>query len=206
MSKRGLQVERDVWTTEEFGVSYQGAVGALLADGTVPAPVYFDSASGPGGRSVSQWSVYDGRQGRPRAAVLRAVCSCGWAGPQHRLDWEMIGGDELAEAGDGPAAACERDWDGHTAEVAAQAVPLPEVVTVLLERLEVEIDKLTATSPVAALRAVRALEVLAGRLGYWAARGTRSDHDAGQAAAALGLSEREARRLMARLGGWASHA
>ncbi|MFJ5548723.1 hypothetical protein [Streptomyces sp. NPDC093225] len=203
---RGFKVERDVWATDEFGVSHQGAVGVLLADGTVPKPVYFDSASGTGGRSVSQWSVYDGRQGRPRAAVLRAVCSCGWAGPRHHLDWDVIGGDELAEAGDGQAAACERDWDGHTADVAAKAVPLPEAVTVLLEQLEVEIDKLTATSPVAALRAVRGLEVLAGRLGYWAARGSRSDHDAEQAAAALGLSEREARRLMARLGGWTSHA
>ncbi|MFJ5552500.1 hypothetical protein [Streptomyces sp. NPDC093225] len=199
-------MERDVWTTDEFGGSHQGAVGVLLADGTIPDPVYFDSASGPGGRSVAQWSVYDGRQGRPRAAVLRAVCSCGWVGSQHCLDWDVIGGDELAEAGDGQAAACERGWDAHTADVAAAAVPLPEAVTILLEQLETEIDKLTATSPVAALRAVRALEVLAGRQGYWAARGIRSNHDAGQAAAALGLSEREARRLIARLGVWTPHA
>ncbi|MFJ5548738.1 hypothetical protein [Streptomyces sp. NPDC093225] len=192
--------------TDEFGASHEGAVGVLVEDGTVPDPVYFDSVSGPGGRSVSQWSVYDGRQGRPRAAVLRAVCSCGWAGQRHRLEWEMTGADELAEAGDGQAAACERDWDGHTAEVAARAVPLPETVTVLLEQVEVEIDKLTATSPVGGVRAVRALEILAGRLGYWAARGARSDRDAGQAATALGLSEGAARRLLARLGGWSPHA
>ncbi|SEE59267.1 hypothetical protein [Streptomyces sp. TLI_105] len=112
-------VERDVWLTDEFGASHQGAVDVLLADGTVPGPVYFDTASGTGGRSVLQWSVYDGRHRRPRAAGLCAVCSCGWAGPQHALDWDLIGGYELTEAGDGQAAACERDWDAHTADVAA---------------------------------------------------------------------------------------
>ncbi|MDD9381261.1 hypothetical protein M8Z33_32345 [Streptomyces sp. ZAF1911] len=197
---------RETWTTEEFGSSHAGAVGVLLADGTVPDPVYFDSASGPGGQAVAQWSVYDGRETHvPRAAVLRAVCSCGWAGPEHRLDWEAIGEQDLDDGGEDQAEACLNDWDGHTSQVEARAVPLPETVSTLLERLEEEIDKLTKSSPVAAVRAARRLEVVAERVGYWAARGTASDLDTAQAAVHLGLDEGSARKLMARFGGWSPY-
>ncbi|MFD9303030.1 hypothetical protein ACFWCB_10200 [Streptomyces sp. NPDC060048] len=199
---------RETWTTEEFGTSHAGAVGVLLADGSVPDPVFFDSASGSGGEAVSQWSVYDGRQSNARrAAALRAVCSCGWVGPEYRLDWEAIGDQDqgLADGGDDQADACLRDWDGHTGQVEATTVPLPETVTTLLERLEEEIDKLTKTAPVAAVRAARRLEVTAERVGYWAARGTAGDLDTAQAATALGLDEDAARRLMARFGRWSPY-
>ncbi|MFD8984086.1 hypothetical protein [Streptomyces sp. NPDC059564] len=198
--------ERESWTTEEFGASHEGAVGVLLEDGSVPGPVYFDSCSGSGGQSVSQWSVYDGHTPRvPRAAALRAVCSCGWTGPEHRLDWEAIGETDLEEGGEEQADGCLRDWDGHTADVEATTVPLPETVTTLLERLEAEIDKLTKTSPVAAVRAARRLEVTAGRVGYWAARGAQHNLTPVQAAAALGLDENAARKLMARFGRWSPY-
>ncbi|MFE9560214.1 hypothetical protein ACFYM0_03815 [Streptomyces sp. NPDC006487] len=197
---------RETWTTEEFGSSHAGAVGVLLADGTVPDPVYFDSASGPGGQSVSQWSVYDGRWPHtPRAAALRAVCSCGWAGTARRLDWEAIGDQDLDDGGEDQADACLKDWAAHTDQVEARAVPLPETVTTLLESLEEEIGKLTKTSPVAAVRAARRLEVTAERVGYWAARGTANDLDTGRAATALGLDEDAARKLMARFGRWSPY-
>lgn len=197
---------RETWTTEEFGTSHAGAVGVLLADGTVPDPVYFDSASSSRGEAVSQWSVYDGRWPHtPRAAALRAVCSCGWAGPEHRLDWEAIAGQDLDDGGEDQADACLRDWDGHTAQVEATTVPLPEGITTLLEQLEEEIDKLTQTAPVAAVRAARRLEIAAERVGYWAARGTAGDLDTARAAAALGLDEDAARRLMARFGRWSPY-
>lgn len=197
---------RETWTTEEFGSSHAGAVGVLLADGTVPDPVYFDSASGGGCEAVAQWSVYDGRWPHaPRAAALRAVCSCGWAGEEHRLDWEAMGEQELDDGGEDQAEACLKDWDGHTGEVEARSVPLPETVATLLERLEEEINKLTKSSPVAAVRAARRLEVVAERVGYRAARGTASDLDAAQAAVHLGLDEDAARKLMARFGGWSPY-
>ncbi|WP_411105276.1 hypothetical protein [Streptomyces sp. cmx-4-9] len=169
--------------------------------------MYVDTGSGSAGRSVTRWSVYDGSSPRiPRAAVLRAVCSCGWTGPEHRLDGVSIAGEGLEEAGDEQADACERDWDGHTARVEAGAVPLPESVTVLLEQLEEEIDRLTRTSPAAAVRAARQLEVTAERVGYWAARGTRADLTTAQAAAALGVDEQAAIHLMARFGRWSPYA
>ncbi|MFD9302143.1 hypothetical protein ACFWCB_05475 [Streptomyces sp. NPDC060048] len=118
----------------------------LLADGTIPDPVYFDSASGSRGEAVSQWSVYDGHWPHtPRAAALRAVCSCGWTGPEHRLDWTAIGDQDLVEGGGKQADACDRDWEGHTTQVEATTVPLPETVTTLLARLEEEIELLTKT-------------------------------------------------------------
>lgn len=106
--------EQETWTTQEFGSSHEGAVGVLLADGAVPGPVFFDTGSGAGGAPVSQWSVYDGHFAHvPRAAALRAVCSCGWSGTRQQLDWGEIGDRELPEAGAGAADACFRDWDTH---------------------------------------------------------------------------------------------
>jgi hypothetical protein len=81
--REGAMGERETWTTEEFGSSHEGAVGVLLADGTVPAPVFFGMNSGGGGQSVSQWSVYDGGFAHvPQAAALRAGVAQGtsWTG------------------------------------------------------------------------------------------------------------------------------
>lgn len=159
--------ERETWTAEEFGTSHEGGVGVLLADGSVPAPVFFDMSSGGGGHAVSQWSAYDGRYPRvPRAAALRGVCSCGWTGPAHDLDWDQIGDQALAEAAGGTADTCTQDWDTHTAEVDQVAIPLPETFTKLLSQLVTEIETLAKTSPLAALRAARQLEVTAARTAY----------------------------------------
>lgn len=197
---------RETWTTEEYGTSHEGAVGVLLGDGTVPDPVFFDMGSGPGGESVSQWSVYDGQfPHTPRAAALRAVCSCGWAGPHHPLNWDHNSDQELTEAGAGEADACLQDWDAHTTEVDRSAVPLPQTVTAALTQLEEEIEKLAQTSPLAALRAARQLEVAAARIGYWPAHDARQHTTPEQAATALGLDENAARKLMARFGRWSPY-
>lgn len=65
------------WQTEEFGAFHEGTVGVLIADGSEPKPVFFLSNSGGGGREVSDWQVYSGEYGRPRADFLRGACSCG---------------------------------------------------------------------------------------------------------------------------------
>ncbi|MGW8556639.1 hypothetical protein [Streptomyces tubercidicus] len=198
--------ERETWTTEEFGSSHAGAVGVLLAEGTVPAPVFFGSNSGGGGQSVSQWHVYNGGYAYgPRAAALRAVCSCGWSGPEHKLDWDVIGDQELIEAAGETADTCTEDWDAHIIEVERSAIPVPETVTSLLTELGERIETLSKTSPLAAVRAARQLEVTAARVGYWPAHDARQDSTAEQAAAALGLNEDEARELMARLGRWSPY-
>ncbi|MEV7288113.1 hypothetical protein AB0O01_26700 [Streptomyces sp. NPDC093252] len=197
---------RETWTTDEFGASHTGAVGVLLDDGTVPGPAYFDIGSGSAGEPISHWSVYDGRFSHvPRAAALQGVCSCGWSGPAHPLDWDAIGDRRLDEAGAGTAYRGESDWDAHTTEVAASAVPVPEDITRLLEQVRESIEKLGKTSPLAAVRAVRRMEVTAEDAGYWAARGARGDASRAEAATALGLDEDAARKLLARLGRWSPY-
>ncbi|MEU9039375.1 hypothetical protein AB0D45_31330 [Streptomyces sp. NPDC048352] len=194
---------RETWTTVEFGTSHEGWVGVLLADGTVPRPAIFDTGSGPDVYQTSHWSVYDGRFPHiPRAATLRAVCSCGWNGPEHPLDWDTIGAQDLEDAADEQADACCRDWDKHTVAVEEAAIPLPASLTGLLDQLEAEISKLGTSSPLAAVRAVRLLELTAGEAGHEPARLVQHDSTPAQAAAALGLTEAAARRELARLGRW----
>ncbi|MFG2918312.1 hypothetical protein ACGF0D_36170 [Kitasatospora sp. NPDC048298] len=191
--------ERETWSTGEFGDSHKGAVGVLLADGTVPRPVRYQTSSSGGGRSVSHWSAYNGRYDAPQAHALRGECSCGWTGPKHVLDWDEIGDQELARAGVGVAIQCESDWwDIHLVEVEATTVPLPETVTDLLSQLTEEIEKLGNTHPLAAVRAALRLEVTAAELAFWPARNARSDSSPEQAAAALGLNEADAERVLAR--------
>ncbi|MFF9673608.1 hypothetical protein ACF1GS_18200 [Streptomyces eurythermus] len=196
--------ERESWTTEEFGASHEGAVGVLLADGSMPDPVFIAMTSAGTGREVSQWSVYDGGDGivrAPRAAALRAVCSCGWTGPHHPLHWEEFGGKGLAEAAGDVADACAQEWDVHTVEVERSAVTVPEPLAGLLLRVESEIEKLAKTTPLAALRAARRLEVIAVQTAYWPALDViNSDATGEQTAAALGLNEDAAQDLLARFG------
>ncbi|MFI2189102.1 hypothetical protein [Streptomyces sioyaensis] len=85
------------------------------------------------------------------------MCSCGWNGPEHRLDWGVTGERKLVEAADGTAETCVEDWDVHAAEVEQSAIPLPETVTSLLAQLQEEIEKLAKTSLLTAVRAARLL-------------------------------------------------
>ncbi|KJS56101.1 hypothetical protein VM98_09160 [Streptomyces rubellomurinus subsp. indigoferus] len=192
--------DRETWTSVEFGGSHRGWAGVLVADGSVPRPVYFSMMSGGDGHSVSQWSVYDGRHGRPRAAALRAVCACGWSGPERRLDWEEFGEEELDVAGYPVAELCEQDWDDHLEDVDRSTLPLPETVACLLRQLEEEIDTLRASSPLAAVRAARKAEVVVQRAVERAARDVGYDMDLDDVAAALGLDDAEAKQLLIRLG------
>ncbi|MDX3533974.1 hypothetical protein PV721_06250 [Streptomyces sp. MB09-01] len=79
-----------------LGAAHEGSVGVLLADGSEPGPVYFDVGSGPCVPSSTEWHAYDGRHGRPRAALLRGSCSCGWRGmAEYPLDWTTLPTDKL---------------------------------------------------------------------------------------------------------------
>ncbi|MFD0272236.1 hypothetical protein ACFVGY_37575 [Streptomyces sp. NPDC127106] len=194
------------WESDEFGASHRGRVGVLLADGSVPGPVYFDAASGAGGQTVTHWSVYDGRwPNAPRAACLQAVCSCGWAGPEHRLDWEAIGKAELHQAGLDDADRCQDDFDRHITDIDRRAVSLPAELETLLDDMELAIEQLAKDAPVAAVRAARRLEILAGRTGYTAAHASL-DQDPEQVAAALGLNTDQTRTLLARFGRWSPYS
>lgn len=89
-----------------------------------PVPVYFDGSSGTG-HDVAHWSVYGGGTWpeRPRAAVLRAVCACGWAGASHTVDWAGFGDLPFREAGTEDTDRRMNDWDGHMADVTRRTIP-----------------------------------------------------------------------------------
>ncbi|MFD5890569.1 hypothetical protein ACFWHQ_31985 [Streptomyces sp. NPDC060334] len=197
----------ETWTSDEYGRSHEGRVGVLLDDGTVPKPVYFDSASGSSGWEVSHWSVYDGAGTyltRPKADVLRAECSCGWTGTRHTVDWTTVGEAPFHESGLRTAERCEEDWDTHIRDVAGTTIPLPAELEALFQTVTAAIENLAQDSPTAALKAARTLELIAQRTAHWPAHDAR-DHDPQTVAADLGLSVDATRALLARFGGRHPH-
>ncbi|MEU6867749.1 hypothetical protein ABZ924_31705 [Streptomyces sp. NPDC046876] len=197
-------MEKDeIWTSDEYGTSHEGRVGVLVADGTTPQPVYFDSNSGGGGWDVSHWSVYDGGMypARPKAEVLRAECSCGWTGTTYPLDWHTAGDRPFRESGWDTAARCQEDWDRHINTVGDTTVPLPAELQALLRNVSDAIERLAKESPTAAIKAARGLELIAQRTAYWPAHDARGQ-DPAEVAAGLGLNLDDTRALLARFGGW----
>ncbi|WP_142145770.1 hypothetical protein [Streptomyces sp. SLBN-31] len=174
------------WRTEEFGDSHEGIVGAVLADGGEPAPVYFDIGGGGAGRETRELWAYDGRLGRPEAAAFRAACACGWRGESHPLDGQRIPEDPLDDL---DTSAAFDDWREHIRAVERQTVPLPEEVTDLVRRLDERLTVLADQAPVAALKSVAALERLSRRIGQEAAYAARADELAPEAIGrALGIT------------------
>jgi len=184
------------WRSEEFGESHEGIVGATLADGSEPKPVYLDVGSGTNGFQTREWWAYNGWLGRPKAAAWRAACVCGWRGESHPIDWDQV---EDRDLDDLDTSDAYEDWWGHISAVERRTVPLPEELSDLLEQLEERLDALAETAPVAALKAVAMLERMAGRVGREAAYGVRADDVSGEALGrALGLSVNRARSRLDR--------
>ncbi|MBB5937146.1 hypothetical protein [Streptomyces zagrosensis] len=185
------------WVTEEFGASHEGRAQALLADGSEPKPVYFDVGSGGYVPSLDTWSVYDGMYGRPLAKHVQGSCSCGWRGERrYLLDWseDEDGERYAAEEEPGPRV----DWQEHVHQVEAASVPLPEDVRHLLEQVAKRLSALADDAPLAAVKAVAALERTADHLAKEAAFNTMADELPWEdIATGLGLTEQDARsRLM----------
>ncbi|GAB2873170.1 hypothetical protein [Streptomyces mayteni] len=160
------------WRIEKFGSSHEGAPGAVLPDGSEPKPVYFDAGSGGGsGAEMSDWWIYDGSLGAPRAASLRGSCSCGWRGTnRYPIDWDGL--DDLRDA---DIAAQHDDWEQHLEEVRSQSVPLPLGVEELLEQLDMRLSALADDAPLAALKAIAVLERATQRIGRRATHAVLAD-------------------------------
>ncbi|UFR00408.1 hypothetical protein KBP30_04060 [Streptomyces sp. Go40/10] len=185
------------WTTEEFGEAHEGIVGAVLADGSEPKPAYVDVGSGAETYRTCEWWAYDGRMSRPRAAAVRASCSCGWRGPSSPLDWDEPDRDGLEEL---DVSGPRRDWSEHIRTVERRTVPLPDELAHLLAALEDKLFALAEDAPAAALRAVTALDRLTRRAGREAAclieeDGEQRWEDLGRA---LGVDAHRARSLVTR--------
>ncbi|RSS83658.1 hypothetical protein [Streptomyces sp. WAC06614] len=120
------------------------------------------------------------------------------------MDWESAGGLPFREHGTRTAGRCLEDWDEHTTEVGETTVPLPTELRALLEDVTAAIERLAEDSPVAAIRAAREREIIAGRTAHWPAHDARAQPPE-SVAAALGLSAEEPRTLLARFGGWSRY-
>ncbi|MFH7596781.1 hypothetical protein WDV06_17025 [Streptomyces racemochromogenes] len=180
------------WTAEEFGASHEGWAGALLEDGSEPDPVCLDPGSGADFRQTREWWAYSGILNRPRAAAARAACACGWRGAAHypidRVD------DDSAGAYDPDIEGPRDDWERHLDEVEARTVPLPAELADLLERVEEQLNRLAGQAPVAALKAVAALERVTRSVARDAAYIAEADDLSWESiGTGLGISEKEAR-------------
>ncbi|GGZ50603.1 hypothetical protein GCM10010387_51070 [Streptomyces inusitatus] len=180
------------WQLEEYGSSHEGRAGAVLPDGSEPKPVYIDSGSGANAHSTSEWWAYDGTLGAPKADRVRGSCSCGWRGTSlYPLDWSQV---DDADPDDFDLSGPHRDWRLHLADVESRSVPLPVGLADLLERLEQQLSALADDAPLAALKAVAALERTTHRVGRVAAYAAEADEIPWSVVGkALGLAEEDAR-------------
>ncbi|MFE9481318.1 hypothetical protein ACFYNM_22270 [Streptomyces spororaveus] len=181
-----------------LGAAHEGSVGVLLADGVEPGPVYFDVGSGPHVPSSREWHAYDGRYGRPRAAVLRGSCSCGWRGAaEYPLDWAVLPHDKPLYEVDVDLSGPIADYEAHVSVIRDAAVPLPAELTGLLTDLVRVLDGLAVEEPLVALKALADVRYVIARTGQdavyeLAARDVPID----EVATALGTSEAAARRYL----------
>ncbi|MFI0717384.1 hypothetical protein ACH4SK_43950 [Streptomyces inhibens] len=185
------------WQTEEFGSSHEGMAGAVLADGSEPKPVYLDIGSSSYMHQTSQWWAYDGRRGRQRADHMRSSCSCGWRGARrYPIDWDQANGGRAYDLDTpGPYEA----WKEHIGEVESRSVPLPTQLAHLLERVDEQLSALADQAPLAALKAVAALERTTGRVGREAAHTAKADETSWETIGqALGLPPKDARARLTR--------
>ncbi len=185
------------WQIGEFGHAHDGRPIAVLADGSEPKSMTYDTGSAGSGHVSREWWVYDGTLGAPLAQYLRGGCACGWRGTAlHSVDWAELGDEPYAAEPVGP----RDDWQQHMYEVEARAVPVPSVLAELLRQLDEHLAALADDGPVAALRAVAALERTAARIGTDAAHNIDTDDEVSWelVGMSLGLPEQDARARVGR--------
>ncbi|MFD9517869.1 hypothetical protein [Streptomyces sp. NPDC059979] len=181
-----------------LGAAHEGSVGVLLGDGSEPGPVYIDVGSGSHVPASREWHAYDGRFGRPRAAVLRGSCSCGWRGmAEYPLDWTMLAKDRPLYEADVDLSGPVADYGAHLSVIRDAAAQLPADLTALLTELVRRLDGLAVEEPLIALKALADLRYVIAQVG----RDAAGDVVAGevpieQVATALGTSEAAARSYL----------
>lgn len=185
-------------TLNDLGAAHEGAVGVLLEDGSEPGPVYFDVGSGGHMPSSTEWHAYDGRFGRPKAALLRGACACGWRGAaEYPLDWTVLDDQRPLYEADVDLAGPIADYEAHLTVVRDAAVPLPEPLTVLLNALLENLETAAVKDPLVALKALADLRYIMAGVGADAALAVQVGRIPMETVAtALGTSEAAARRYV----------
>ncbi|MER8043636.1 hypothetical protein [Streptomyces sp. NPDC094032] len=179
------------WEREGYE-SHEGVVGVLLADGTEPGPVFFDSSSGASFYESIDWQYYDGSMRRPTAASMRGRCACGWRGEKaYPIDWQQVHRHDNPR--DYDTSAPRADWKAHMDDVAARAVPLPQDLSTLLRQVRKRLDHLVdeEDEPLQVLKAADELEAIISEIApYAASLITRSSTPLTKLAEAYGKTEK----------------
>ena len=184
----------DLWTQEEFGESHGGYAGAVLADGSEPKPVYLDFGSSAASIvQTREWWAYDGRLNRPLTAGFRAACTCGWRGTTYPVDRASMSYDDLADV---DILSAYEDWGEHIDAVERRAIPVPEDLADAIDHRHLRLAHLADQAPVAALRAVGALERMTRGVARDAAYSVKDEEPEWEViGVALGVDAEQARRL-----------
>ncbi|MEU6646623.1 hypothetical protein ABZ863_29310 [Saccharomonospora sp. NPDC046836] len=185
------------WQSEQYGDAHKGYAGAALPGGAEPQPQYFDMGSGGHVPSTQEWWAYDGKGRRPLAEGTRAYCSCGWrAVGVHPIDWGQVAVDGVALTDESRPL---EDWEQHIDEVDAAAAVVPPELLGMIEQFGAGLADLADSEPLAALRAVAALERLTARTARAAAHNLQADGLGDEVVAVgLGLPAQQARSRVLR--------
>ncbi|MEU7023665.1 hypothetical protein ABZ990_23810 [Streptomyces sp. NPDC046203] len=166
---------------------HRGRVGVLLPDGTVPGPVHYDIGSGATFHKSTDWHIYDGTLGAPRAERMRGACACGWFGEDtYPIEWDKVSRREPYRYDiTGP----QEDWATHARETAAGAWPIPEDLVDLIARLRARVDELEHGDILAGLRVIGELDLIIACSGGYFARAATGRYPDDEIAQALGSTE-----------------
>ncbi|RSS67357.1 hypothetical protein [Streptomyces sp. WAC06128] len=137
---------------------HEGYAVAVLADGSEPEPIQVPIPDRDGITSPnSAWWLYNGQDGRPLAAGVKAGCACGWRSKEtFPVDFEDHEATEGFEFNEGPFAAWSYE---HIGSLLGTAMP-PELLAAL-DTVKAYVEQLVTERPLAALTALTRMESLA---------------------------------------------
>lgn len=175
---------------------HEGYTVAVLADGSEPEPLRFPV---PGREGIttknSRWDLYNGTDGRPLAAAVRAACECGWRSVDtFPVDFDDDEGTEGWEDNTGPFAA----WQSEHIE-ALLGTAMPTELREALATVSKQLREHAMHRPLVALAAIGQLEKLVGDQAPTAGAAARKDGQTWQAIGkALGTSRQAAYQRFSR--------
>ncbi|MDV7222751.1 hypothetical protein [Streptomyces prunicolor] len=151
--------------------SHEGYAVAVLADGSEPEPLQIRVGGEGATAPNSSWWVYNGHDGRPGAAGVKAACECGWRSAEtFPIDWTDHEATEGFEFNDGPFGAWSFE---HIASLLGTAMPreLREAIGTVAQQLREQ----ATDRPLVVLAAIRQLETLIGVEGPRAGAAARQE-------------------------------
>lgn len=175
---------------------HEGYTVAVLADGSEPEPLRFPV---PGREGIttqnSRWDLYDGTDGRPLAAAVRAGCECGWRSVDtFPVDFDDDESTEGWEDNTGPFAA----WQSEHIE-ALLATSMPTELRQALDAVAMLVGQLADERPLAVLTAIGRMEKLVAHCAPIAGAAARTKGETWSAVGkALGTSRQAAYQRFSR--------